>query len=550
MRLARLAGVGLVALALLTGCSKDEAVQVKGPTPDPQAHAGGVLRVGILRPTTIDPQLLPSGDTSAALVVRTMCDPLVGADPVSRELSAAVASDWRVLGGTGVQVQIRHGLKFSDGSAVSARDVAYSLRRLVDPNVVAPQTALLNKVLGYSGVQEGKFDVSSMSGIKTTSSDAVQVTLSEVDSQFVYALDQPFATPVSRAAAAKRGFSAHPVCVGPYRLKGAYTGTESVITLERNPFYSGTRPILTRAGQGWADQVQFTIFPTRKAAAAALARGSLDAALIGSHDVVSSVAGSRVLKATTGRLEYVGLPDKEPFTQPLVDAALSRSLDRQRLIDTVFGGGRTPAYNLVPPTLPDSLLPTGPVTTCGISPTGNLAEAKSLLASAGVKTLGTFPVYFNDEFDNAKLINAVASQWSQLGLKLTRTPVSFAELISRGEGSGGFDGLFRMAITADYADQSKFVLPLVSIEALGKTNYAGYNGELLTRQVKKLQKAVPVGDQRIQSLAVTRATCAVPVIPIAWYDEHLAISSGVVVAAHDGVDRAVGLPELRELAVG
>jgi hypothetical protein len=94
-------------------------------------------------------------------------------------------------------------------------------------------------------------------------------------------------------------------------------------------------------------------------------------------------------------------------------------------------------------------------------------------------------------------------------------------------------------------------VPLISPEALGATNLTGFNGTELKRQVeRKLMKAVPTSDQRTESLPVAAATCAIPVIPIAWYQVNLGLNRSVVVAANKGVDAAAGLPELRELAVG
>jgi ABC-type transport system substrate-binding protein len=539
---------------LLTACSGGSDGPAAVVDADGAAQTGGTLRVGILRPTTLDPQLLPTGDTAAALVVRTMCDPLIGTDPVSRELSPAVATDWRVFGPSSAVVVLRKGLRFSDGTPLTARDVAYSLTRIVDPDIASPQSTLFSHVAGWQEIQDGKRDVETIQSIKATGKDVVQIALDKDDAQFVYALAQPFATPVPRAVASKPGFSSHPICLGPYALDGQYTGVEDTITLLRVKDYTGLRPAMSRSGRGWADKVEFSIFDSPTPLLAALRGGRLDAGQLGGGEVVAARAdGLQVVSVPSGRLEYVGLPNREPLNNPVIQAALSAALNREQINNVAFGGTREPAFNLVPPTMPDSVLPKGDIRTCENRPTGHAEEAKQLIERtipAGT-SLGKLPFYFNDEFDNKAMVGEVAKQWAALGLQLQPTPVSFANLIARGEGSGGFDGVFRMATTAEYADQSAFVLPLVSVEALGKTNYTGYNGELIARLIRnRLEPAVPAADQRRESLAVTRATCAVPVIPIAWYQHHLGIGKDVVVAAHSAVDRGLGLPELRELAVG
>jgi len=481
-----------------------------------------------------------------------MCDPLVGTDPTSRELSPALAMSWKQLGPDTVQVRLRHGVHFSDGSSLRARDVVASLRRVVDPDVASPSTALLSSVVGYADVQDGKTDADRLIGIAALGDDTVQIKLSRDDSGFASVLALPFAipTPASRGAS----FASHPVCAGPYRLAADYTGAESSISLVRVAGYHGTQPALTREGLGWADRVTFRIVPTRSAALVALRAGEVDAAQLGSGDVVTATnAGLRVLSATTGRLEYVGLPHRAPFDNPLVQVALGHVLDRSRINRVAFGGTRTPALNLIPPALPASVLPTSAVVRdCGLTASGDLAEARQLLSQAGVDLSAVAPLsfYVNDEYANRALVTEVAAQWAQLGLRTTIVPVSFENLMARAASPGGFDGAFRMAATAEWADQGVFVRQLVSLDALGVTSFTGYDGELLTRRIdQRLLAAVPVEDRRIESLAVAKATCVLPVLPIAWYRVHLAVSPSVVVAAHGGVDDGAGMPELREVAV-
>lgn len=541
-----------LAPVLLAACSTASAPAVVAPRADSRAQAGGELRVAIVRPVSIDPQLVTLADTAGALVVRTMCDPLVGTDPTTRELSPALATSWKMLGPDTVQVRLRHGVTFSDGSALTARDVVASLRRVVDPDVASPASPLLASVAGYADVQDGTTDADKLSGISAVGDDTVAIRLSRDDSGFAAALALPFATPTPARHGA--GFASHPVCAGPYRLASDYTGAQSSISLVRVTGYHGTRPALTRGGLGWADRITFRIVPTRSAALVALRAGQVDAAQLGSGDVVTATnAGLPVLSATTGRLEYVGLPHTAPFDNPLVQLALGRALDRERINRVAFGGTRQVALNLIPPALPASVLPASPtVRSCGLPPSGDVAGARALLSRPGVDLRAVAPLrfYVNDEYANRALVTEVARQWAQLGLRATIVPVSFDNLMARAAAPGGFDGAFRMAVTAEWADQGVFVRQLVSLDALGVTSFTGYDGELLTRRIdQRLLAAVPVEDRRLESLAVTKATCALPVLPIAWYRVHLGLSPSVVVAAHGGVDDAIGLPELRELAV-
>lgn len=556
-RVARLLAV-LTLASVVPACSlgDDKAVKVSAPPADERAVAGGELRVGIVRPSTLDPQLLHPADSAGALVVRTMCDPLIGTDPDTRELQPALAKDWQVLsGGTSVQVELRAGLKFSDGSEVTARDVVAAIQRVVDPATVSPSVDFVEHIFGYADVRDDKTEPDSLRGVGAISGDTMQIGLDRADSQWVHALTLPFAIPVPRSAARRPGFSNRPVCSGPYRLAADYTGTENEIRLVRTPGYEGTRPSLTRAGQGWADRVTFKIYPTRAAAFAALRAGAVDTAQLASRDIPgATVAGMTVLSVTTGRMEYVGLPRVEPFDNPLVKVALSAALDRDRLNNAAFLGSRAPAVNLVPPTLPESLLPEERAVNC--TPDGtplSLDDARGLLQRAKADLNGTtLPFYYNDEFDNAAMVAELARQWkAAFGLTLQPRKVTFEALLARGRSVDGFDGFFRMAATAEFPDIAEFVLPLIDRNGFGTTNLTGFDGELLTRRLElDAMVAIDPADQRTEYFPIVLNLCGVPVVPVAWYRSHLALSAKVVVAGNDGVDRLTGMPELRELAVG
>src|SRR5437879_3035814 len=85
--------------------------------PTPSARPGGELRVGITRPCSIDPAM--AFDPMGMLVVRTMCDPLVGYHPVTGATVPGLAESWQVSENGGhVNIKLRKGVRFSDGSKV------------------------------------------------------------------------------------------------------------------------------------------------------------------------------------------------------------------------------------------------------------------------------------------------------------------------------------------------------------------------------------------------------------------------------------------------
>ncbi|MGH2808317.1 MAG: hypothetical protein ACRDKT_13690, partial [Actinomycetota bacterium] len=111
----------LACVTLLASCALTDADDggVASPTPAPAARSGGELTVGIVEPTTIDPALVPAYDEAGALIVQTMCDPLIALDPESGDPVPALAEEWEIVGGgTRIIVTLREDLTFGDGSSL------------------------------------------------------------------------------------------------------------------------------------------------------------------------------------------------------------------------------------------------------------------------------------------------------------------------------------------------------------------------------------------------------------------------------------------------
>ena len=115
-----------------------------------------------------------------------------------------------------------------------------------------------------------------------------------------------------------------------------------------------------------------------------------------------------------------------PFDRPEVRRALSVALDRNHIANTLAAAAAAPATGIVPagtiginPTGNDFRTEAGQV----ISPEANMAEARSLLQSAGV-TSGAFELKFRDTIAHEVAIaEYVAGVWRELGFNVTLRPV-------------------------------------------------------------------------------------------------------------------------------
>lgn len=549
--------VALLSLAL-AGCTSQVSGSSQAPPPaNPAARTGGTLRVGIVRPASIDPALVAANDAGANVVVHALCDSLLAVDPVTRELRPGVAESWQVLsGGAVVLLRLRKDLHFSDGSKLTAQDVVRSLARVTDPDLVSPAAIQLQYVIGYDAVHRRDIAARSIPGIRAVSASAIQITLARPDGQFLYALTSPWAAPMPSSMLDKPELSAHPVCVGPYRLAADYAGDAAGVDLDRAPGYYGRNLALTRGGAGWADHISFRIYPDREAAAAALAAGAVDVTPLPNDTIARSRADAalQVSVTATPQLEYVGLPFDPPFDKPELRRGLSLALDRTALARTVYADGRTPAVGLLPPTLPGSV---ATATGCDAlaKPAADMAAARSLVAQSGIDVSRlTVPFYFNDEFHNRALADAVSAQWkAAFGLTVTPTPLNFDDLLAKGASSGGFDGAFRMAISEPYPDAGELIGPLVQRDQIGSTNLTRYSSEPTERFLARdARKAATAELQKSTYASLEQTLCRAGVVfPIVWGEAGWGSRRpGVTVAGRQVMNAALVLPEIRDLAVG
>jgi peptide/nickel transport system substrate-binding protein len=102
------------------------------------AQSGGELRFCLRsEPKTFNP-LLAADDSSETIRYLTG-GVLVRVNRLTQELEPELATSWKVAnGGKTITFQLREGLRFSDGTAFSADDVAYTMQQLMDPALHSP----------------------------------------------------------------------------------------------------------------------------------------------------------------------------------------------------------------------------------------------------------------------------------------------------------------------------------------------------------------------------------------------------------------------------
>ena len=428
-------------------------------------------------PETLDPALNSSVDGANTII--TIFEPLLLIDE-NNEIIPGQAESYEVSeDGLTWTFTMRDGLKWSDGSDLTAKDFEYSIKRLADPNTAAPyaETAV-GMIAGYDEAI-GNPDAD---GNTTTdpNPDALQVTASEDGKTLTIVLSYPcsyfdklaaFAalSPVQQATVEANGdgWCTTPetfVSNGPYMIT-SWTPSERIV-LSKNPNYVG----------GWdsskivSDTITLLLLEDASASYAAYNSGEAQLVKDVPTDEIPSLTkaedGGDFYVDTILGTYYISLNDqREPFTDPLVRKALSLAIDREYVANVIMQGTYSPAYNLVGPGIMDAEgkgefidNANGGESYITEDYEAALEEAKALLAEAGYPNGEGFPTITysaNDAGYHIPVAEYLQTAWGELGITMNIDKVDWASFLPLRR-AGDFD-ISRNGWVMDYNDPSNII---------------------------------------------------------------------------------------------
>ena len=168
---------------------------------------------------------------------------------------------------------LRKGLTFSDGTPLTADDVAYSISRVLNPHTKpAPSWGQSSDEVfqGWQDYVSGK--ASSVTGIQVLNPTTIRFVLTQPIAIFPDILAESVNSTVPKALVEKEGdlaFAAHPIGSGAYMLQSWQKGSQ--VVLVRNPHYFMT-------GKPYADKVVIEVDVPASVIALRVEKGEIDAA--------------------------------------------------------------------------------------------------------------------------------------------------------------------------------------------------------------------------------------------------------------------------------
>ncbi len=302
-----------------------------------------------------------TGDIYGMGATGLIYEPLVEfdlANPTTQYPWLATGYQW-ANGGKQITFTIRQGVKWNDGSPLTAADVAFTFN-------------LLNT---NASINLGGLKASSISSSGNT------VTLTFATSQYAN-LEYIAGTAIlpkkiwSTAGNPATFTDANPVGTGPYKLG---TFTPQGITLVKNPYYWQSVPV---------PKVYFPVYTSNTGALNALFAGQID----WTGNFIPGLQKSFV-NTDPAHHHYWEAPgstnalfpnlNKWPTNQLPVRQAISLAIDRTVIANEGEAGLEAPALNSTGLTLPTFNAWSAPVTSMTNSPTANAAAAQQVLQRAG-----------------------------------------------------------------------------------------------------------------------------------------------------------------------
>jgi ABC-type transport system substrate-binding protein len=358
----------------------------------------GMIQVDLeTSPTSTDPRF--GTDAISSRVNELIFDSLVKTDR-NGEFVGHLADSIERPSPTKIVFHLKHGVRFSDGRELTARDVIFTYDSILAPESMSPKRA---------GIEELKsIDAPDDYTVVMTTAHPYAPALELATEGIV-----PAGTPLPAKATA-----AAPIGSGPFQMV-AYARDEAA-RLERNPYY--------HYPSGAARSILFKIVPDPTVRALELAEGVCD--FSGNnieYDVLPWLGSHRFLeisKTPGTTYKYLSFNFRDPRLRDLrVRRAIAYAIDRTTIVNTILRGTARIATGMLSP---ENWAYDGNVTTYSYDP----QKARQLLEQAGFTAASDGMRGLRFEYkttpEGARLGEVFQAMLQRVGIELTIRTLEFA----------------------------------------------------------------------------------------------------------------------------
>ncbi|GGY02435.1 ABC transporter substrate-binding protein [Streptomyces hiroshimensis] len=280
---------------------------------------------------------------------------------------------------------LKQGVKYEDGSPVTAQDVKYNVERSFSPDLPGGAdyaARYLAGAEGYRGPAQGRH----LDSVKTPDDRTIVFELRKPFAEFPNATVMPTFAPVPQAQDKGPQYDNRPFSSGPYKVD-SYARGKKLVLVRNDHWDPGTDEVRKAYPDKLvvlmglkANQIDDRLIASQGADASAVSWGALrpeSAAKV----LPDARVRERLLAESTNCTDMVQMhTGRAPFDDPKVRRAVQYALDRDAVL-TASGG---PAFNdLSTAYMPASLFGGKQPDTLKIPVTGDADKARQLLKEAG-----------------------------------------------------------------------------------------------------------------------------------------------------------------------
>ena len=320
-----------------TSAATATATQAAAATSTTAGKQGGTLKLGynLEQLLQLDPARISTGRVAGELLCN-IASALVQFDE-KLNVGPDLAEKWEISDdGLNYTFHIRSGLKFADGSPLTAADCVYTYNRVLDPALASPHANKLKSI---------------------TKADAPD------DTTFTLTFSAPFAPflattcsrgpgralcPVSKTAVEAQGeddFLLKPVCHGPFKIVPETMDAKSGFTMVANEDYYAGRPLL--------DKIVVQFIPDPASQVNALAAGDIDFMNEVPPQGYSQLEGNDQVQVDkihgTNWIAIQFNLARDPFSNQDARMAVAKGVDRDKFIKTALFGLAEPSVGAIAP---------------------------------------------------------------------------------------------------------------------------------------------------------------------------------------------------------
>lgn len=459
------------------GAENESTAEVKGVDVDTTGYLVAALNADI---QTADVQKTSKDYEVPFNIFDRLVDVEVGTDGNSK-IVPSLAESWDISDdGLEYTFHLRHGVKFHNGNDFTAEDVAYTFHRMltVEGGV---NTEFIDQIKGADELLAGETDT--LEGVEVVDDYTIKVTLKEPFAGFLASISSPgvsiYDSEATEAAGDQFGMDpAVTVGTGPFEFSSWSFNNQLVLT--RNEDYW--------KGASGLPGVVIKIIPDTETQSMMFESGELDILDLDyaadSVDRFTETYPDQIVQGPRVGIVYFTMNfNKEPFQDVRVRKAVQMSIDRQAILDALYGGRGQVEQGIFPHGL------------IGFNPDQEEIKydpeaAKALLAEAG----------YADGFDMEIAADSSASDTMTMALEIVSDQLAEvgirAEIKNYDESTwletrkSGELGSFMSTWSADYNDPDNFIYTFFGNEEKTRIRSINYPDTEVMERVAKARTIV------------------------------------------------------------